>query len=586
MMADRGRHGFGLEDDSSMMARVDAMSEESSPERPSGARFVALGILVSRVFGLVRQVAIGRFFGVAAHADVWQTALRLPNAIQNLLGEQSLSAGFIPVYSRLLAEGRRDDAARFAGAAFALLAAAVGAAAVAGVVFARPLVAIGAAGFLRDAARVAAGEIDVDRFELTVRVVRVIFPMTAFLALGAWALGVLNSHRRFLLPYVAPVAWNVAIVTALCGAAAPAGLLFHPEDAGLAVLDRWLLAAAWGALLGGALQFLVQLPAVLRLMGGLRLTWRPLAVPGVREALRAFGPALLGRGVVQISMYVSVVLASFLHAGAPAALNFAVILINLPMHAFGTSVAAAELPEMSRLTPEELGPRLSERLGRALRQAGFVICPSVVGYLFFGYLVAGLLFRGGRFGPEGNVLVAVVLAGYALGMLASTASRLLQNTFFALRDTRTPARVAAWRLAVDAGLGVALMAWLDRYPVAGTSGDGDGLYFGAAGLAAAASVGAWFELALLRRRLRERIADLRLPARRLARLAALAAACALPSLLLWALLPPSLPVRAQALVALPLYPLLYLGFAWWRSSPELAMWLGGLGRRRGRPGTG
>jgi len=134
--------------------------------------------------------------------------------------------------------------------------------------------------------------------------------------------------------------------------------------------------------------------------------------------------------------------------------------------------------------------------------------------------------------------------------------------------------------------------WLDRYPVAGTlggaapGGDGDELYFGAVGLAVAASIGAWFELVLLLRRLRERVPDLRLPVRRLARIVALAAVLALPSLLLWALVPASLPVRAQALLALPLYPLLYLGATWWRSSPELEMWLGRLTRRRGRPRTG
>lgn len=565
-------------------------SHVSGP-RPSGARFVALGILTSRVFGLARQVAIGRFFGVAAHADVWQTAMRLPNALQNLLGEQSLSAAFIPVYSRLVAAGRQRDAARFAGAIFCLLVVLVSAAVLLGIVLARPIVLIGAAGFAADAARVAAGEMEVDRLELTVRAVRILFPMTGFLALASWALGVLNSHRRFFLSYMAPVAWNVSIVAVLVAAVARAGYLGKAETAPYGELDRWLVAACVGGVVGGLAQFLVQLPLVLRLMKGLPLTLAPLAVPGVRRALRAFGPALLGRGVVQISLYVNLWLASWLREGAPSALQYAVILINLPLGAFGMSVAAAELPELARTSAAGDGPlpgavakKISSRLEQALRQASFVLCPSVVGYLIFGLLVAGLLFRGGRFTAADNYLVYAVLGGYTLGLLASATSRLLQNTFFALGDTRTPAQVAALRLAIDASLGGAFMLWLDRYSVAaafglGTSG-GEELYLGALGLSLASSIGAWTELVLLRRRLRARVPELELPARAIGRLLVLAVLLALPALGVWSLLPATLPVRVQALVVLPLYPLIYLGFAWWRSLPELELWLGRLGRRK------
>jgi putative peptidoglycan lipid II flippase len=565
--------------------------DPSSASRPSGARFVALGILVSRVFGLVRQVAVGRFFGVAAHGDVWQTAMRLPNALQNLLGEQSLSAAFIPVYARMLGEGRRQDAARFAGAVFALLVAVTSAAVLLGMVFARPIVAIGAAGFLGDAARVEAGEMDVDRFELTVRAVRILFPMTGFMVLASWALGVLNSHRRFFLSYMAPVAWNVAIVFALVGAVYRTGHLRMPEAAGLTELDRWLITACLGGVAGGLFQFAVQLPLVLRLMKGLPITFRPLAVPGVRAALKAFGPVLLGRGVVQISLYVNLWLASFLKAGAPSALQYAVILINLPLGAFGMSVAAAELPELSQAStagagraPPAAAARISGRIALALRQTCFVLCPSVVGYLAFGYLVSGLVFRGGRFTVEDNWLVFAALAGYTLGLLASAASRLAQNTFFALGDTRTPAKIAALRLAVDALFGAGLMYWFDRYSVAdlfGLAGSpGKELYLGALGLSLASSIGAWTELVLLRRALVALVPGLVLPVRAVARLLGLAVVLALPAAAVWFLLPSGLSTREQALVVLPLYPLVYLGWAWWRSSPELELWIGRLRRPR------
>jgi len=301
----------------------------------------------------------------------------------------------------------------------------------------------------------------------------------------------------------------------------------------------------------------------------------------VRDALAAVGPAIAGRGVVQLSIYIDIFLANFLQGGAPAALGYAAVLINLPVSAFGISIAAAELPELSREGggTAAAGRRMAERIERGLRQAAFVVCPSFVGYLCFGLLAAGLLFRGGAFGREDNWLVYAVLAGYTLGLVASTISRLLQNAFFALRDTRTPARIAVVRLAVSAAVGGVLMFWFDRFPVAATlgielePGAAGKLHFGALGLSLASSLGAWCELALLRRRLAARLPELRLPVRHIAGRLALAAAIAVPVLGVWRLLAPA-PFAAQAVAVLGLYMAAYLGYAWWRRLPELDLWLG------------
>lgn len=566
------------------------MSSADRSARPSGARLVATGILASRVFGLVRQKAFTWFFGAGGHLDVVQTALRLPNALQNLLGEQTLSAAFIPIYSRLLEEGRREEAGRFAGAVFSLLVAAASLLVILGVVFARPIVSTFAAGFLLDAGRVAAGEATVDRLELAIRAVRFIFPMTGILVLSAWALGVLNSHRRFLISYMAPVAWNVAILAALGGAAAQAHHFFEPEGAPTDEVTRWVLAACAGALVGGVLQFAVQLPLVLRLMGVPRLSLRPLAVPGVRDALHAFGPALLGRGVVQLALYVNVFLASFLREGAPGVLQLAGLLVNLPLAAFGMSVAAAELPELSRAGKEALA-EVDRRLGQALRQSVFVLAPATVGYLAFGFLVAGV-FSGGQFSIEGTWLVYAVLFGYALGLPATATSRILQNTFFALRDTKTPARIAAVRLVAGAGVGSVLMLWLDRFPVGPAVGlastPDDGLYFGAVGLSLASAAGDWVEVTLLRRKLGVRIPGLRLPLGALARHFVTAVLLALPAGGAWILVHrwlPGVAVAWQALLVLPVYVAAYLGFAAWRRMEELELWLGRFSRRS-RENTG
>jgi putative peptidoglycan lipid II flippase len=511
---------------------VSGSAGEPAGERGSGAAAVGAGILLSRLAGFVRASVTGALFGVGPHADVLQTALRAPNVLQNLLGEQTLSASFIPVYSRLLAQGRPDDARRFAGAVFGLLAAIAGALALAGVLLARPLVAIFAAGYLADAAKVAAGELAVDRYELAVRAVRWMFPMTALLVLSAWALGVLNSHRRFLLSYCAPVVWNGAIVAALALTAERLGAL----RTGLAGLDRLLLAACVGALVGGGLQFLVQLPGTLRALGGLRPALS-LATPGVREALAAFGPAVAGRGVVQVASYLDQLLASLLAVGAVAALGYAQLLYLLPVSLFGLSVAAASLPDMARRGGSDDHAGLADRAARALAQSGFLNLPSTVAYLTLGWPIVEGLYRlfGGGFGRQESLLVWLVLAGYSLGLPASTGSRVLQTTFFALGDTRTPARAAGLRVAVGVALGAPLMLLFDRWAVASLPGsEGPArLRLGAVGLALAASAAAWLERAALRRGLARRLPALAWPRRELALMLAAASAAAVPGFLAW-----------------------------------------------------
>ncbi len=553
----------------------------STGPAPSGARFVAIGILVSKIFGVVREVMIARFFGVGLHGDVYRNAMRAPNVLQNLLGEQTLSAAFIPVYSRFLAEGRREEAGRFAGAVFCLLVVAVTVIVGLGILLAPWIVSVLAAGFLDDAAQVAAGELSVDRFPLTVQAVRIVFPMSGFMVLAAWALGILNSHRRFVLPYLTPLFWNCAIITALVWAAHGSGFLETPELAGNEVLDRWLFATLTGALVGGVLQFAVQIPFVWRTAPPIRFSLST-RVEGVREALQALGPALAGRGVVQLSFYLNLFLANFLKGGAPSAIGFAGTLYNLPMSAFGLSIAAAELPELSRLDPEKAGKEIRTRIDRALRQSAFVVCPAVVGFLVFGVLAAAVIYRRGSFTDEDLYLVYTVLVGYSLGLLASTLSRLLQNSFFALRDTRTPARIAAYRLALEGSIGIPLMVALDRISVAevfSLVAAPKALHLGAVGLSLASSAGAWCELWFLRRELASRIPGLTLPWVVILRRLATATLASAPALALWWMLL-GRGWLWQGLLVLPTYIATYLAWAWWTRQPELALWLGRLGRRR------
>ena len=545
------------------------MSRDEGPANASRARWVTLGILCSRSAGLVRTKVFAHVLGNGPHKDVLDAAFRIPNLLQNLLGDQAMAAAFIPIYSRLLAEDRREEAGRFAGAIFALLLAVVAAAVGLGVVVAPWLVALFNAGFLGDAAAVASGEAAVDRYPIAVVAARIVFPMTGVLVLSAWAQAILASHRRFLLPYMAPVLWNAAIITVVL--LVYRGVVDLPASIGDGPVS-WVLAACLGGVVGGFLQFGVQLPLVLRLVRDLRMGWRHRG-PLVGEALRAFAPAVAGRGVVQLSLYIDLLLASFLHAGAISALTVAGQLYALPLSAFAMSVAASELPELSRAGPEATSA-LGDRLSRALRQAAFLIAPAMVGLLVFGLPVVSI-FRGGAFARDDQVQVYLVLAGYTLGLLASTTSRLLQNTFYALRDTRTPAKVATARVVVSATVGLALMVLLDRVSVSAWLGvdDASPLFLGAMGLSLGAAFASWIELALLRHALRRRLPGLSLPVAAVARRVLLALALALPAGALWWISKDPFGRTTGILVAAA-YAVTYLGFAWLRKSPELAMWLG------------
>ncbi|MFP5308965.1 MAG: murein biosynthesis integral membrane protein MurJ [Actinomycetes bacterium] len=452
-----------------------------------GATLVAAGILLSRLSGLVREAAVAGFLGVGVAADAFKAALRIPNLLQNLLGEGVLSASFIPVYARLL-DTDEEEAGRTAGAVAGLMLAAVSALVVVGMVAARPITIVLTPGF------------DGDKLDLTVDLVRIMFPGVGLIVLSAWCLAILNSHRRFFLSYVAPVLWNAAQVVIVAAVAI-----------GGATGVTLATALAWGVVLGGAAQLLVQLPTVRSLVPGLRLTLDRTRRP-VRDAISRLPPVIFGRGVVQISGYVGLVLTSLLVTGALAATTYAQVLYLLPVSLFGMSVAAAELPELSRMRPEDRA-RLAGRVQQGLRRVAYFVAPTAVFYIALGEPVVATLFERGEFGPSDTRLVWFVLAAYSLGLLASTASRLLQNSLYALDDPRTPARIALVRVLTSTAIAASVMFAFDQLVLVGTAvrfegdvpGADDLLHLGAIGIALGSAAGAWVELVLLRLALRWRI---------------------------------------------------------------------------------
>ena len=441
----------------------------------SHASLVAAGILLSRVAGLVRDRVFAHYFGNSDAADAFRAAFRIPNFLQNLFGEGVLSASFIPVYANLLARDAREEADRVASAVFCLLSFAVSCLVLIGVL-ATPL--------LIDA--IAPGFGGAKR-NLTISLVRILFPGAGLLALSAWCLGILNSHRRFFISYAAPVAWNAVMIASLVGFGG------HLRQYPLAK------AVAWGSVAGSALQFGVQLPQVVRLMSRFRASMG-FGIESVQTVVRNFAPAFVSRGVVQISAYVDALIASFLPTGALSALTYAQTLYTLPVSLFGMSVSAAELPVLSSAVGEtgEVNLYLRSRLNVGLRQIAFYVIPSAMAFLALGDVIAGAIYQTGRFTRQDTIYVWAILAGSSVGLLAATLGRLYASVYYALKDTRTPLWYAALRVLLTAVLGY--VCALPLPPLLGVDPR-----WGVVGLTASAGLCGWIELVLLRNSLNRRI---------------------------------------------------------------------------------
>lgn len=479
----------------------------SAPKERStrgAASLVALGILLSRIAGLVRERAIAHYLGNDLAAGAFRAAYRIPNFLQNLFGEGILSASFIPIYSRLRANGDDETAEKLASIVGSVLALFVSVVSLIGMATAPWVVALIAPGFEGEA------------HELTVTIVRILFPGIGLLVMSAWCLGILNSHRKFFLSYVAPVVWNFAMI----------GALFI--YGGSSSQSDLAVKLAWGAVVGSILQLAVQLPVVMKIAGNIRPAIN-FNLQAVRDVFSNMGPVLVGRGVAQISAYIDSMISSFLGASAVASISFAQTLYLLPISLFGMSIAAAELPEMSVLgaADDEAKEKLRVRLRAGRRRIAFFVIPSVVAFLILGRAVVAALYQTGRFGREDTFYVWYILMGSCFGLLPATWGRLYSSAFYALGDTKTPFRIAMIRVTTSVALGLAFafplrfafVAFFQAVPFLGLPKiDGIETGLGAVGLTLASALAGWGEFLLLQRALKPRIGTTEIPVSALAKI--------------------------------------------------------------------
>jgi putative peptidoglycan lipid II flippase len=408
------------------------------------AGVVSAAVLLSRLTGLVREMAMARLFGAGAVYDAFLTAFRIPNLTRNLFAEGALSSAFVPTIAETLETGSARDADELARVVATAVALVVGAVCLIGIACSPHLVDLLAPGFAHVPGKRA----------LAVLLARIMFPFLLLVALAAEAMAILNARGRFGVPALASTCFNIGSVAS--------GLAL-----GLTLGRRWpqgmVVSMAAGVVIGGAMQLGWQLPS-LRRAG---FSFRPrfdFAHPGLRRIARLMLPALVGNAAVQINVMVISNLASGLTDAAGHTLNgpvswlgYSFRFLQFPLGVFGAALASATLPAISRSAALGRLDEFRATLAGSLRMALLLTIPSSVGLAVLGESMIGAVYQGGHFGAYDTHQTALALECYAAGLVGFAAMKVLAPAFYALDDAWTPMAVSLASIVLNLALALALV---------------------------------------------------------------------------------------------------------------------------------
>ncbi len=392
--------------------------------------------LISRVLGLVRDILTAGVFGTGSAISAFVVAFTIPNLFRKLLGEGALTAAFVPVFTEYREKRGSEAGWRVASIIFSLSTLVLGA-----------LVALG---FILIWVITGTFELS-ERFLLVFRLLRIMLPYLFFICLVGLAMGILNSLRHFAVPAFSPVILNLVWIASL--------FLLCPrfgDDP-----SRRIFGLAVGVLIGGAIQFAVQLPILGR--KGFPFTFLPdWHDPAARKIALLMGPGILGFAVFQINTALDGFLALVIGPGAPAALFYGNRLVQFPLGVFGLAFATAVLPVMARLMARGERAEFIGAFSHALRSVLLITVPAAVGLIVLRRPIIALIFQRGAFGPESAAATAWVLLWYSLGLPAFAALKIITQGFYSNQDTRTPVKVAFAAMLLNLGLNLAVVfiPWL------------------------------------------------------------------------------------------------------------------------------
>lgn len=416
-----------------------AEKERVSTDKPAphslakAASIVASATAFSRLTGLVREQIVAFYFGASLAADAFFTAFRIPNLLRDLFAEGALSSAFVPVFKERLVKNGKEEAFALADVVMSWLLVAVGLVTLVGVLVTPFIVYITAHGFT-----------DVpEKFQLTVVLTRIMWPFLILVSLGAMIMGMLNSFGKFGVAALASSMFNVGSILSII-------LLYS-------VLDEPAHALAYGVLIGGFGQVLIQVPQLLRL--GYRPKFRlSLWHPGLTQILKLFGPIVVGLSAGRVNILVSTLLASFLVEGTMSYLNYSFRLMHFPLGVFAIALGTVSLPRASELVATGQMETLSKTFVRALNMNMLLIIPSAV---FLGLMapeIVTLIYKWGRFTDTDMIGTSRTLLHYSYGLIGMAAVRVTAPVYYALGDAKTPMNVSIAAIGMNIALYFPLMA--------------------------------------------------------------------------------------------------------------------------------
>lgn len=426
------------------------------------ASLMGLATFLSRIMGLAREQVFAYFFGAGNATDAFNVAFRIPNLLRDLFAEGAMSASLVPSFTRARLEEGDRRAWRLAGQVFRILFVLVGFLALLGMFFAPELVRLYAGAFQQIPGK----------FDLTVRMTRIMFPFFPLVALAAAYMGVLNACGIFFLPAFASALFNIGSVAS---GVTLVLLLSRPEWLPEALRGlQPIEGMAFGVLIGGGVQAFCQLPALYRV--GYRWTPRlPQEVPWWRDArlggfLGMMVPGMLGLAATQVNVLVNTILATSQGSGAVSWLNYAFRLMQFPIGIFGVSMATATLSRVSQLWVSRDAQGAAGTISQSLRHVFAVNLAASAGLVFLGVPIIELIFEYGRFTHQDTWATAVAVAMYSVGLTAYSGVKVLVPACYALGNTRIPVVSSVLAVVVTIGLNFAMIGPLGYWGLAlGTS---------------------------------------------------------------------------------------------------------------------